>query len=378
MKPERVNIYWLSWHRNHYNDYLFSEISQQREFNFQAFFLKRQLSSHPWQRPLQFPFTYKVFKHAGWPDFKYFSNLIFNKGLFVIAGWNNPNMIFSILLLSLLDKPFLIWSDTPRPRVENQQKGIKNKLRSIFIHFLFKKVAYILTTGKPGMVAFSNMGVPKDKLVDFPFATDIELFKPKEKSKEQVSDKITFLISGRLDKNMKGQDLAIRAFAALKKKNNNILLRIAGTGPDEVELKALAQSLKVEDVVEFTGWLDIHELRDFYQSGDIYLHPSLFDPFPNAVLEALASGLPVIGSDGAGSVVDRVIDGFNGYRFKMGSLEELIEKMEKILSKPDDIATMSKGARSSATENQVTKNITTLQNIVNDLFEKNNRVSASQ
>ena len=78
--------------------------------------------------------------------------------------------------------------------------------------------------------------------------------------------------------------------------------------------------------VKLLGWIDYRDLPSFYNSGHLFLHPSRFDPFPNAVLEAMSCGLPVLGSDQAGSVIERVIDNENGLIFQSEDVERSLSK----------------------------------------------------
>ncbi|MEM0233350.1 MAG: glycosyltransferase family 4 protein, partial [Candidatus Nezhaarchaeales archaeon] len=80
----------------------------------------------------------------------------------------------------------------------------------------------------------------------------------------------------------------------------------------------------------FTGSLDIEELRYLYSCSHVLVLPSYFEAFPMVLIEAMASGLPVIGSK-AGGIVDIVENGVNGYLFEKGSANELAEKLHLVL-----------------------------------------------
>lgn len=209
---------------------------------------------------------------------------------------------------------------------------------------LFSSADRVMGTGKPGVKGFARMGCPPQKLVDLPFATDISFFKPSAKSH---SKPVVLLSCGRLDNSHKGFHLAIEALSLVRRRGWSFRYRIAGTGPDEGTLRDLVKSCSLEGCVEFVGWLDPHELPGFYGSGDVFIHPSYFDPFPNAVLEAMASGLPVIGSSEAGSVRDRVIHGENGLIHKAGDMLDLARQIERMLT-IEDIGRMGQRARETA------------------------------
>ncbi len=95
-------------------------------------------------------------------------------------------------------------------------------------------------------------------------------------------------------------ETAIRAFATVRRKYPDATLTIAGSGPSAQALHALAESLGLADAVAFVGRLDRDEMAQAYRNADIALNPSRVDNMPNSVLEALASGLPVVSTNVGG------------------------------------------------------------------------------
>jgi colanic acid/amylovoran biosynthesis glycosyltransferase len=98
----------------------------------------------------------------------------------------------------------------------------------------------------------------------------------------------------------KGLPAALRAFQIFSKKFPRARFTIAGAGPMQPELERLAGELGVTERVHFTGFLNQARLRELYEQAHIFLHPSELMPdanqegVPNSMLEAMASGLPVI------------------------------------------------------------------------------------
>jgi glycosyltransferase involved in cell wall biosynthesis len=101
---------------------------------------------------------------------------------------------------------------------------------------------------------------------------------------------------------------AIRAFARVLLERPQARLVIAGSGPDEAALKALAAELGVVSAVQFAGRVERDEMAALLRSCAIALNPSRVDNMPNSVLEALASGVPVV-STAVGGVPYIVQDG---------------------------------------------------------------------
>ncbi len=102
---------------------------------------------------------------------------------------------------------------------------------------------------------------------------------------------------GRLDTEQKGLDLMLRGFAAAKARGVETRLELVGDGKDRLALEALARELDIEDRVTFHG--ELRGAAKFAQLAtfDYFIHTSRWEGMPNAVLEALAVGLPVLTSE---------------------------------------------------------------------------------
>ena len=115
----------------------------------------------------------------------------------------------------------------------------------------------------------------------------------------------------------KGLLTAFRAFAEFAREYPRSTLTIAGEGPQLAELRELAATLGIAGQVEFTGFLPQTELRALYARSHLFLHPSETAPdgdregVPNAMLEAMASGLPVLATL-HGGIPEAVENGVSG------------------------------------------------------------------
>jgi glycosyltransferase involved in cell wall biosynthesis len=120
-------------------------------------------------------------------------------------------------------------------------------------------------------------------------------------------------------------------------------LALVGDGPIRTELETLfAGSPTV-----FTGYLQGEELSHAYASADLFVFPSDSETFGNVVLEAMASGLPVIAA-GAGGPVDLVQDGYNGYLFEASRQEALLILTRRYLSDARATQRLARNARTYA------------------------------
>lgn len=120
----------------------------------------------------------------------------------------------------------------------------------------------------------------------------------------------------------KGLEAAIRAVAP----TDSILL-VVGQDKDEKRYRGLAQSLGCEQRIRFMGVQK--QTLPFYQAADASLLPTLYDPFPNVILEAMSCGLPVITSQTCGGA-EFIQQGVNGFVFDALDVKSLAESIQEL------------------------------------------------
>ncbi len=127
---------------------------------------------------------------------------------------------------------------------------------------------------------------------------------------------------------------ALRAFQIVQAQCPGAHLTIAGSGPEEQLLRQLAKELGLGDKVRFAGRLDRDAMAALYRSADIMLNPSLADNMPNSVLEALASGVPVVTTN-VGGVPYIVQDGVTALLVPPADPSAMAAACMKILQSDD-------------------------------------------
>lgn len=120
-------------------------------------------------------------------------------------------------------------------------------------------------------------------------------------------------------------------------------LAIVGDGPQRAALETCFAGAPVV----FTGYLQGEDLARAYACADLFVFPSANETFGNVVLEAMASGLPVVAPD-AGGQVDHVRTGLNGWLFRAVSTDELVERVAEALENPNALARVGRQARDYA------------------------------
>ncbi len=168
-----------------------------------------------------------------------------------------------------------------------------------YIVWFYQRVDLVLVPSHASAVELAEKGISEDKIQIYPRGVDVNLFHP-SKSRDVIPgilqpSAFRLLYVGRISKE-KDLDVLVEAFKALSKKHSDVQLLVVGDGPYKQEM---AQELADYNCC-FTGYLNGDDLASLYASCDAFVFPSTTDTFGNVVLEAQASGLPVILTDKGG------------------------------------------------------------------------------
>jgi colanic acid/amylovoran biosynthesis glycosyltransferase len=150
----------------------------------------------------------------------------------------------------------------------------------------------------------------------------------------------------------KGVATSLRAFAIFKKDYPRAELFIAGKGPLQPELEMLAGGLGIARDVHFVGFLSQQKLHELYANAHLFVHPSEISPnqdqegVPNSVLEAMATGLPVVATR-HGGIPEAVDHGRTGFLVAEEDHVGLANAMQLIVSSP--VLLQEMGVRAHAT-----------------------------
>ncbi|MFA6973563.1 MAG: glycosyltransferase family 4 protein [Parcubacteria group bacterium] len=182
---------------------------------------------------------------------------------------------------------------------------------------------------------------------------NIEIFKPQENP--GLRRNFTILCASRLSRR-KGFNYVIAAFAEIVKKYPDVRLLIAGgEGNAEDELKAQSKKLGLEEKIQFTGFVTPNtEFVKYHHASDVFILPSLNEGMSNNMLEAMASGMPIVMTP-TGGADELIREGVNGYIVKFKNAADIAEKLEKLITDPAATKSMGAASRRIAEEMSWTK-----------------------
>ena len=177
---------------------------------------------------------------------------------------------------------------------------------------------------------FENHGTPVERFRIIPGAINAERFQPRAgRELGEMSDCPTLLYHGRVDRR-KGVLELIEAVDLLRGQNTDFKLVISGIGPDLEAAKALAAERSLGGTIQFSGYVDYGTVPEVYRGADAFISPTWSEGFSNTILEAMASGLPIVASRSVG-VVDCLTDGENALFHEVHDVEGLTGQIERLL-----------------------------------------------
>jgi glycosyltransferase involved in cell wall biosynthesis len=217
----------------------------------------------------------------------------------------------------------------------------RSRIRTFAKRLLFSAVDAIETPGADGRRFAIRCGAAPQKIhiathtVDFAhFAAGAD--RVRRDGREQLRRQLgltgtTFLYVGRLWSG-KGVDHLINAFERVQSGGSApVSLLVVGDGPAGPGLARDCRSRGLENVV-FAGFKHKEELPGIHAAADVFVFPTLGDPYGLVVDEAMASGLPVVSTQAAGEIRERVREGVNGFLVPPADSVALAERMAALAS----------------------------------------------
>jgi len=183
----------------------------------------------------------------------------------------------------------------------------------------YKNVTKFIPATKDQADYLSQKGIPGCKIDLIPhFSHIVPVAEPSFSEK----DLLVYACYGRMV-TKKGFHIVLDAFKMLIKKNIRATLLIGGSGPELQKLKSQCVELGLARHVKFVGW--IKDIESFLEEADIFVLPSLDEPFGIAVLEAMAMGKPIVSTKSQGP--KEVLNNDNAYLSEINDINSLSNAM---------------------------------------------------
>jgi glycosyltransferase involved in cell wall biosynthesis/predicted metal-dependent phosphoesterase TrpH len=189
--------------------------------------------------------------------------------------------------------------------------------------------------------ALAAIGMPAERVLRWDRGVDTERFHPGTRDTRR-GETVNVMYSGRVTRE-KGVDLLADAFLLAHEREPRLHLTLAGGGPEQERL-----SERLGEHVSFLGWLEGDALANAYSSADIFLFPSATDTFGQVILEAQASGLPVI-AVAEGGPLSLIEDGVSG-RLCDANAAQLAEAVLDLAGAPLMREHLSRGGLAAVSE----------------------------
>jgi glycosyltransferase involved in cell wall biosynthesis len=217
-----------------------------------------------------------------------------------------------------------------------------------YTRLVYNRANLVLTPSEAMKKVLKKQGV-KTKIEALSNGIDYDFFK--KKTDYHIRKKIVHI--GRLgyEKNV---DVVIKAFNIAQQSDSDLRLDIFGFGPAEKSLKSLARSLKLNKKVKFHGAYDIKKVSQQLCNFDCFVTASTVETQGIVILEAMASGLPVLGVDKL-AIPEVAIDGKNGYISKPFDADGMAINMLKIMESDQKLEQFGRKSLEIAKTHEITK-----------------------
>ena len=230
-----------------------------------------------------------------------------------------------------------------RQPLEYKSYYLKYPFLNIMEKKQYRRFNYVITLSKSSKNDIvENFGLDEEKIKIIPVGIDVNRFNPMNYSKD-LRDKYgnnLIMFSGMMIPR-KGVPILIKAISYVVKQIPEVHLILIGEGPNLENWKKLSISLGIQNKISFLGFVKEEDLLKFYATCDIYVFPSWKEGFGQVILEAMASGAPVICANK--SPMSEII-GNGGVTFNVNDSKDLAKKIIQLLKNKENLKILKENA----------------------------------
>ncbi|MFQ5614412.1 MAG: glycosyltransferase [Anaerolineae bacterium] len=249
------------------------------------------------------------------------------------------------LLKRVYGLPYLIslrGADVPSAEVKRFAK--QYQVLRPFIRWLWRDADAVVAVSN-GLRQVAWQTEPGYPIEVIPNAVDLSVFTPPLQRRD--AGPVQLLFVGRLNA-FKNVETLLEAIAHLLALDvGPFTLEIVGEGERRASLEQQVVALGLTRVVRFAGWVGHPQILDHYRETDLFVTATTWEGMPNTVLEAMACGLPVVGSRAPG--LDQLVeDGVNGYLVEVNDVPALADRLARLIQNGYERRRMGRESRKLA------------------------------
>lgn len=241
--------------------------------------------------------------------------------LLIIGGWTNKECMTTIILGRVFKKKIALFTDYPF-----HQNKYAVAFKRLFLYRIINFV-YGATYSTCDYIE-EKYKLKSDKVLFFPYAVDFRIEGTESGIQNSDGTQVNVLIANNFIKR-KGYSILFGAFKILDHTHTkDFVFHIAGHGEEFDKYRKIASELDLD--IRFYGWVENEEYRNLQRISQVYIHPSLEEPFGIPPLDAMARGKVVIVSDGVKSTNTIINKGINGFIYSSTNSSELASILLKL------------------------------------------------
>lgn len=238
---------------------------------------------------------------------------------------------------------------------ENKQ-NIRSRLLQKIGYFVMKRAARVRVISRAIFNQVREQGIPAEKIRLVSLRVDLKLFNPdlwvSETYKSGDKMGVTIGYIGRLTGG-KGLEDLLMAISCLRQGYGgqaNFKVLIFGTGPLEAKLRKMAEELKIDDKIDWRGFVPYSKVPEALAQMDIFVYPSWHEGFGRSIMEALAMEKAVVATR-IGGIPDLIKDNVNGFLVSSHNPQELAQKIKELLENKELRNEFGRAGREWVSEN---------------------------
>lgn len=268
-----------------------------------------------------------------------------------IHGWGSLTNVLAILIARyFLNIPVLMRGESSL--IIEKHSFIKQKIKKFYIKNLLKNVRICLAIGSANREFYLHHGVQEEDIFMMPYAVDnVRIGQANKPSTAELKNSLkidqnrkVLLYVGKLTQRKKVIDLMM-SYIELSNAmpNKTPYLIIVGDGECMDKLKFLQRKHNLENL-RVVGFKNQTELPAYFHLADVFIIPSMAEPWGLVLNEAMCCRCAILASDEVVASNDLVRNGVNGFIFKAGSISDITKNLKKILSDSELISAMGEAS----------------------------------